>query len=286
MKVRRRCLPPGWYPGAAEQTRQAIEELAGGLPLDAAAGVAGVAPHAGWEFSGSIALEVLSHIARGMDTLVIIGGHLGPADGILCAFEDAYETPLGVLQADLELLRALTPEITIREDRQQDNTVEIQLPLVRYLAPDIRVLGMRAPPGGPRKHWERRLPKRRTRWAAESACSDPLISPITAQTTGLRRQDPERLRCGGCGRSTTRGWSTASWRSMSMRPSSAPSAKGPPAHSGERLPPSASRGHEGSAGARSSATPRATTFIRQNHLWGTQECSMPEREWSLQRSIA
>ncbi len=147
MKVRRRCLPPGWYPGAAEQTRQAIEELAGGLPLDAAAGVAGVAPHAGWEFSGSIALEVLSHVARGMDTLVIIGGHLGPADGILCAFEDAYETPLGVLQADLELLRALTPEITIREDRQQDNTVEIQLPLVRYLAPDIRVLGMRAPPG-------------------------------------------------------------------------------------------------------------------------------------------
>ena len=146
MKVRRRCLPPGWYPGAEEQTRQAIEELSGGFPRDGATGVAGVAPHAGWEFSGSIELEVLSRIARGMDTVVIIGGHLGADDGILCAFEDAYETPLGLLPADLELLRALTAGITIREDRHQDNTVEIQLPFVRYLAPDIRVLGMRAPP--------------------------------------------------------------------------------------------------------------------------------------------
>jgi MEMO1 family protein len=146
MKVRRRCLPPGWYPGDAEQTRQAIERLSGEIPPDSLTGVAGVAPHAGWEFSGSIALAVLARIARGMDTIVIIGGHLGPADGILCAFEDAYETPLGLLSADVELLNALARKITIREDRHQDNTVEIQLPFVRYLAPDIRALGLRAAP--------------------------------------------------------------------------------------------------------------------------------------------
>ena len=146
MRVRRRCLPRGWYPDTAEQTRQAIEALLETLPTGRATGVAGVAPHAGWEFSGGIALEVLSRIARGMDTIVIIGGHLGPTDGILCAFEDCYETPLGPLMADRELLNALGGTIKVLEDRQQDNTVEIQLPFLRFLAPDARVLGMRAPP--------------------------------------------------------------------------------------------------------------------------------------------
>jgi MEMO1 family protein len=146
MKVRRRCLPPGWYPGAAERTRQDIERMSAALAPAALSGVAGVAPHAGWEFSGSIALEVLSRIARGMDTIVIIGGHLRPADGILCAFEDAYETPLGLLDADLDLLHALQPGLSIREDTSQDNTVEIQLPFIRYLAPHAHVLGMRAAP--------------------------------------------------------------------------------------------------------------------------------------------
>jgi hypothetical protein len=81
-----------------------------------------------------------------MDTIVIIGGHLGPADGILCAFEDSYETPFGLISADMELLAALRAAIPVTEDRSADNTVEVQLPFVRYLFPGSRVLGMRASP--------------------------------------------------------------------------------------------------------------------------------------------
>jgi AmmeMemoRadiSam system protein B len=146
MRVRKRFLPPGWYPGTAEQTRGAIEKMARSADPSPASGVAGVVPHAGWEFSGAVALEVLSRIACTMDSMVIIGGHLGPSDGILCAFEDAYETPLGTIPADLELLAELRNALPLREDRYADNTVEIQLPFLRHLAPDARVLGMRASP--------------------------------------------------------------------------------------------------------------------------------------------
>lgn len=159
MRVRKRYLPPGWYPGSAEATRAAISDLAAapagesptlaGAP-DAVAGasiaVAGVAPHAGWEFSGRLALEVLSAFPRTLDTIVIIGGHLGPADGILCAFEDAYETPLGPVTADLELLRSVQESVSVREDRHADNTVEIHLPFVRHLFPGACALGFRAAP--------------------------------------------------------------------------------------------------------------------------------------------
>ena len=146
MKVRRRYLPLGWYPGAPEQIRGAIESFESSLVPDPVQGVAGVVPHAGWEFSGSVAFEVLSRISRSMDTIVIIGGHLGPADGILCAFEDAYETPLGPIEADIPLLAELRQAMTLHEDRHADNTVEVQLPFVRHLFPSARVLGMRASP--------------------------------------------------------------------------------------------------------------------------------------------
>jgi AmmeMemoRadiSam system protein B len=105
-----------------------------------------VAPHAGWEFSGALALAVFSRIPRTIDTMVIIGGHLGPADGILAAFEEGYETPEGVIDADTELLEALRPRCHVREDRSADNTVEIQLPFVRHLFPGVKALGMRAAP--------------------------------------------------------------------------------------------------------------------------------------------
>jgi MEMO1 family protein len=146
MHVRKRYLPPGWYPGAAAQIRGTIERMESTFPPAAADAVAAVVPHAGWEYSGSLALEVLSRLSRRIDTIVIIGGHLGPADGILCAYEDAYETPLGSIAADLELLADLRAELPIREDRYADNTVEVQLPFVRHLFPDAMALGIRVSP--------------------------------------------------------------------------------------------------------------------------------------------
>ncbi len=154
MSVRKRFLPPGWYPGSAAETLQEIASMGRGeaAPGPWAGGdeepraCAGIVPHAGWHFSGRLALEVLSVLCRGIDTMVIIGGHLGPADRIVAAFEDAFETPLGELKADVKLLERLRAAVDLEEDRDRDNTVEIQLPLVRHLAAGAMVLGLRAPP--------------------------------------------------------------------------------------------------------------------------------------------
>lgn len=146
MKIRRRVLPPGWYPGDESETRLAIRNYLRGLPAGEEKAWAGVVPHAGWEFSGKVALEVFSCLIKNPATIVVVGGHLGPHDGILAAFEDAYETPLGIIEADLELLEEIGKEVILREDRYGDNTVEIQLPFIKYLFPDTRVLSFRAAP--------------------------------------------------------------------------------------------------------------------------------------------
>jgi AmmeMemoRadiSam system protein B len=146
MRVRKRYLPPGWYPGGAKQARDAIEGMLANIRPGPPSAIAGIAPHAGWEFSGALALGVLSRIIRSIDTIVIIGGHLGPSDGILCAFEEGYETPLGTIEADTELLEALRCSMTLLEDRYADNTVEVQLPFVRHFFPGVKALAMRASP--------------------------------------------------------------------------------------------------------------------------------------------
>lgn len=152
MKIRQRALPPGWYPGTGEETRETIErylrDIGARAAIESPEGVAGVVPHAGWEFSGRTALEVLLHIRRPVDTIVVVGGHLSPSAGIVAALEEGYETPLGVLPADLELLGAIetSPKVSFREDRSADNTVEVQLPFIKYLFPESRALSLRGAP--------------------------------------------------------------------------------------------------------------------------------------------
>ena len=152
MKIRQRVLPPGWYPGTEDDTRETIEcylrDLAGAASIEDPEGIAGVVPHAGWEFSGRTALEVLLHIRKPVDTIVVVGGHLSPSAGIIAAREEGYETPLGVIPADLELLGAveISAGIPIQDDCSADNTVEVQLPLIKYLFPGTRALSLRSAP--------------------------------------------------------------------------------------------------------------------------------------------
>ena len=152
MKIRERTLPPGWYPGTEDQTRETIQrylrEIREQSAVERPEGIAGVAPHAGWEFSGRIALEVLLHFRKPVDTVVVVGGHLSQSAGIIAAFEEGYETPLGTLMADLELLDEIRERCgaPLQEDRQPDNTVEVQLPFFKDLFPDSRAVALRAAP--------------------------------------------------------------------------------------------------------------------------------------------
>jgi MEMO1 family protein len=146
MNLRRRCLPAGWYPPDEKATRRAIESFQRSITVEPRVLSAGVVPHAGWEFSGSIALRVLMSQAGPVDTCVVVGGHLPPGGGLYMAEEEAYETPFGSLAADRELARYLADKLSVREDRSPDNTVEIQLPFIKFLFPESRALWLRASP--------------------------------------------------------------------------------------------------------------------------------------------
>jgi AmmeMemoRadiSam system protein B len=139
-----RGLPGGWYP----ETATGIDELLAAWEAESESpprtALAAVAPHAGWAFSGRLAALSLRSLAPA-ETVAVIGGHLPPGYPILMATEDGFETPLGPVFRDLEFSSRLGEAVRLEPDKVPDNTVEIQLPLVKAIFPQARVLWLRAP---------------------------------------------------------------------------------------------------------------------------------------------
>ena len=146
--MRPRSLPPGWYPASETETREEIEAFLKQArePSTRAPFIAGVAPHAGWYYSGRLACSVFKQLVQPCDTLVVVGGHMHPRSPVIAAFEQSYYTPLGPIEADLTLLNEIRASIQVEEDIEPDNTVEIQLPFAKYFFPKSKALHFRAPP--------------------------------------------------------------------------------------------------------------------------------------------
>ena len=144
--LRHRALPAGWYPEREAEIRGVIEGWQNRRAAVATLGDSGIVPHAGWFYSGELAFSVLSNIRREIETIVVVGGHLPSVDSIKAYTESGVETPLGPIDTDLELLEAIREEFSYHPDATPDNTVEVQLPLVKYLFPEARYVGLRVPP--------------------------------------------------------------------------------------------------------------------------------------------
>jgi AmmeMemoRadiSam system protein B len=174
MAIRKRALPRGWYPDEPESLRELVVSWVEGKGKSAGLSsngdaLAAVAPHAGWAFSGRIAALSVAALANSISgavgsrsTLAIFGGHLPPGAQALAAPESEFDTPLGGLDADLELLKAFDDRLRscpagappraghgqrvgLGVDEEPDNTVEVLLPLIAVLMPSVRVLWLRTP---------------------------------------------------------------------------------------------------------------------------------------------
>lgn len=104
--------------------------------------VGGIAPHAGYMFSGPVAAHLYSRIAEdGVPaTFVIIGpNHTGHGSGIAVVTDD-FQTPLGTAKVDREVAKAVRRDL-VDEDataHYYEHSIEVQLPFIQYLTDDFR----------------------------------------------------------------------------------------------------------------------------------------------------
>ena len=152
MSTRKRSLPRGWYPVDAKGCKKEIQSFIEGwsTPRDIPAlGLGGIVPHAGWYFSGKLAARVFQTLKskRDVDVVVLYGGHLGSENLPLVVTEETWETPLGDMKIHQDMVDALAKKLkTTKENPSSgDNTVEIQLALLKYFFPSANLVAIRSP---------------------------------------------------------------------------------------------------------------------------------------------
>ncbi len=151
---RKAAFSGSWYPGSAEQCEAQIKEFleegsgaGGGANL-----VGGIVPHAGWFFSGSIACNVIHTLSRSgqPDVVVVFGMHMHPAATPCIFTAGKWETPFGNLRVADDLASDLADKFPFNvnrdEDFQRDNTIELQLPFVKYFFGSAEFIPVGVPP--------------------------------------------------------------------------------------------------------------------------------------------
>jgi MEMO1 family protein len=155
MKVRKSMFSGSWYPGNASACEKEIKGFLREYPeatIDNKTFIGGIVPHAGWYFSGSIACNVI-HCLAGQtppDVFVIFGMHLHSGSPAYIMVDGAWETPFGAIEIETELsgelARKFSFQIETADRFTQDNTIELQLPFVKYFSKSAKIVPIGAPP--------------------------------------------------------------------------------------------------------------------------------------------
>lgn len=154
MDIRQPVFAGSWYPGNAKdcdyQINQFLKQVPAEYPENTAKGV--IVPHAGWAFSGGIACRAISLLASDPvpDTIVVFGMHLPAVAAPVIMTGGAIDTPFGLLEIDTGLAQALEAGFGFEKETasrfSQDNTIELQLPFVKYFFNSARILPVGVPP--------------------------------------------------------------------------------------------------------------------------------------------
>ena len=152
--VRSADFAGAWYPGKERDCRKAIEsysEESFPCPGEGYA-VGGIVPHAGWFYSGKIACNVIKCLKQEEEpeTCILMGRHLHPGSDNFIMKQGKWATPLGELEIDAELAGKLESEFSFTIETtsryEQDNTIELQLPFIKYFFPNTRIVPLGLPP--------------------------------------------------------------------------------------------------------------------------------------------
>lgn len=136
-------LSSGWYPINALELTEFIEKSIKIVHGKERNSKAVIVPHAGWFYSGSIAVKAIYTLTSSPDVIVVIGGHLSPGSPLYYSAEDYIETPLGNILLEKKIIKRLRAVFKMEKDNSSDNTVEVHMPIIKYLYPDCRVVCLR-----------------------------------------------------------------------------------------------------------------------------------------------
>ena len=154
MNARRASFAGSWYPDIPEACEREIKHFlkAGRFEIPKGPWVGGIVPHAGWYYSGAIACNIIHALKAGStpDVFILFGMHLHPRSPNYLMTDGAWETPFGELRIQSDVAHNLAQkfpfQIETAKNHTKDNTIELQLPFIKYLFPDAKIVPVGVPP--------------------------------------------------------------------------------------------------------------------------------------------
>jgi len=143
---------PGQHDSCIDEINECLDARTLGEPLPETI-VAGIVPHAGWTFSGSLAAMVFSAIKQQHEkvhTFVIFGaahGYFGQSPAVYD--RGSWLTPVGEVAIDEELADAVLSTGSAVSDtsaHRAEHSIEVQVPFMQYLFPGAKILPIIVPP--------------------------------------------------------------------------------------------------------------------------------------------
>lgn len=136
LAVRKSVIAGQWYPGRADELRAMITRFFDQVkPIKLDGEIIGlISPHAGYIYSGQVAAYAYS-LVRDMtfDVVAVVSPvHRMYAGPYATTAADAYQTPLGDVPLDFDLVEAVSARLDlIRLPMDNEHSLEIQLPFLQ-----------------------------------------------------------------------------------------------------------------------------------------------------------
>ena len=143
--IRKPAAAGRFYPGSSHQLKNQIEGFIDKKTKRRDV-IACMLPHAGYDYSGSLAAETVSRINI-KDTLILLGpNHTGYGADFSIVTAGSWETPLGEVAIDWQFAQEILKCSKFLKDdptaHAYEHSLEVELPLFQYFKPDIKIIPM------------------------------------------------------------------------------------------------------------------------------------------------
>ena len=141
--IRKPAVAGQFYPGTREAVTRHIRSFDGKVAQKLPC-IGGIAPHAGYMYSGSVAGELYSCIEITPTVIILAPNHRGPFVRFALSPADSWHTPLGDAAVDKELAEAIAKAFPALElnaaPHEAEHSAEVQVPFLQYFRPDVKIL--------------------------------------------------------------------------------------------------------------------------------------------------
>lgn len=147
MTTRYPAVAGSFYPEAPGELHYMVQDLLAQAIPHQCSPKALIAPHAGYIYSGKTAATAYSTLQKrrfDIKTVVILGpSHRVGFRGIAAPENDVFETPLGEIDVDTQLIERAQklPQVSIRGDAHRDeHSIEVQLPFLQAVLDSFKIV--------------------------------------------------------------------------------------------------------------------------------------------------